>query len=157
MVNKRCQRSLSIIMDNINGLSAAMRKVFDLKAFVPSRDYQISREFYRDLGFRENWCNNEICEMEMENYRFLLQNFFVQELAGNFMMSLLVENLDEWWDFINRIDLSAKYTLQVVKAPAVQPWGVRVLFLSDPSGVLWHLTEQPKSSNEQACHLNNTL
>jgi len=27
----------------------------------------------------------------------------------------------------------------------MQPWGMRVLYLSDPTGVLWHIAERPKS------------
>jgi len=26
----------------------------------------------------------------------------------------------------------------------MQPWGIRVLYLSDPSGVLWHITDARK-------------
>lgn len=126
--------------------SESMRKVFDLKAFVPARNYGLSRAFYRELGFAENWANSEVCEMELDGCRFLLQNFYVAKLAANFMLSLQVADLDEWWEFIKRIDLQARYDLHLVRAPALQPWGLRVLYLSDPSGVLWHLTEQPKSA-----------
>lgn len=128
--------------------SETMRKVFDLKPFVPARDYELSRAFYRELGFQENWANNEVCEMELDGCRFLLQNFYVADLAANFMLSLEVADLDEWWDMISRIDLQARYDLHVVRAPALQPWGLRVLYLSDPSGVLWHLTEHPQSAEK---------
>jgi hypothetical protein len=30
-------------------------KVLNLMAFVPAKDFQLSRRFYRDLGFHENW------------------------------------------------------------------------------------------------------
>jgi uncharacterized glyoxalase superfamily protein PhnB len=29
-----------------------------------------------------------------------------------------------------------------LKKPALQPWGLRVGYLVDPSGVLWHLAER---------------
>ena len=121
-------------------------KVLDLKAFVPARDLELSKRFYLDLGFRENFGNDEICELERDGYRFLLQKFFVKEHAGNFMMSLMVENADTWWDHITKIGLKEKYDLHTARPPALQPWGLRVLYLSDPSGVLWHIVDQLKSS-----------
>jgi predicted lactoylglutathione lyase len=36
--------------------------VLDLKSFVPARDYELSRRFYRDLGFTENWGNKQAAE-----------------------------------------------------------------------------------------------
>src|SRR5215510_10840753 len=113
-------------------------KVLDLKAFVPAKDLELSKRFYLDLGFRENWGNQELCELEIDGYKFLLQKFFVKEHAHNFMMTLLVENADTWWDHITRIGLKDKYDLHMVRPPTLQPWGLRVLYLSDPSGVLWH-------------------
>ena len=118
-------------------------RVLDLNAFVPSRDFDLSKQFYSDLGFTLVWGNNEIAQFQIGSFRFLLQaNFYVKEHAGNFMMSLMVENADEWWDHIERVGLKEKYDLQMAKAPAMQPWGIRVLYLSDPSGVLWHIADK---------------
>ncbi len=119
--------------------------VFDVKAFVPARDYELSKAFYTDLGFTTNWSNNEIAELQMGSFRFLLQKFYVAEHAGNFMMSLGVENLDAWWEYIQQKEFPKKYPGIMCKAPALQPWGIRVLYLSDPSGVLWHIVERPKT------------
>jgi uncharacterized glyoxalase superfamily protein PhnB len=30
----------------------------------------------------------------------------------------------------------------MAKAPKLQPWGLRVLYLSDPTGVLWHIADR---------------
>jgi len=119
--------------------------VFDIKAFVPARDYELSKAFYTDLGFTTNWSNDEIAELQIGSFRFLLQKFYVAEHAGNFMMSLGVENLDAWWEYIQQKELTKKYPGIMCKAPAMQPWGIRVLYLSDPSGVLWHIVERPKA------------
>ena len=119
------------------------RAVLDLKTFLPAKDFEISRRFYHDLGFEEKWCNDEICEMEIGQYRFLLQNFHVPEFAQNFMMSLLVKDVDRWWSHILDLGLKEKYNLNLVRAPELQPWGLRVLYLSDPSGVLWHIAQDP--------------
>ncbi len=118
--------------------------VTDLKAFVPAKDSEVSRKFYTDLGFTINWSNEQIAELQVGSFRFLLQTFYVAEHAGNFMMSLQVEDADAWWEHIQRQELSKKYPGIMCKAPAMQPWGIRVLYLSDPSGVLWHITDGRK-------------
>ena len=117
-------------------------KVLDLKAFVPAKDFELSKRFYLDLGFRKNWGNDQACEFEMDGFRFLLQNFYVKELAENFMMSLTVEDADEWWEYIEKNQLQSKYKLFMAKPPELQPWGLRVLYLTDPTGVLWHIADR---------------
>jgi uncharacterized glyoxalase superfamily protein PhnB len=118
--------------------------VTNLMAFVPARDPALARQFYLDLGFTTNWSNDQIAELQIGSFRFLLQTFYVAEHAGNFMMSLAVEDADAWWDFIERQGIKEKYPGIMCKPPAMQPWGIRVLYLSDPSGVLWHITDQRK-------------
>lgn len=118
--------------------------VTDIKAFVPARDPNLAKAFYADLGFTVNWSNDEIAELQLGNFRFLLQKFYVPEHAGNFMMSLSVADLDAWWRYIQQKEFTRKYPGIMCKAPAMQPWGLRVLYLSDPTGVLWHIVENPK-------------
>lgn len=117
--------------------------VQDLRPFVPAKDFALSRQFYRDLGFKENWANEQVAEFEIGSYRFLLQNYFVKELAENFMMQMLVADADAWWTHIKKIGLADKYTLAMARPPALQPWGLRVLYLADPTGVLWHIADRP--------------
>ena len=119
--------------------------VTDLKPFVPAKDAALSREFYADLGFTINWSNDQIAELQIGSFRFLLQTFYVAEHAGNFMMSLAVEDADAWWEYIQKQDLVTKYPGIMCKPPQMQPWGIRVLYLSDPAGVLWHITDMRKS------------
>jgi hypothetical protein len=119
--------------------------VTDLKTFVPAKDLELSKKFYTDLGFGINWSNGEIAELQIGSFRFLLQRFYVAEHAGNFMMSLQVENADAWWEYIQRQEFERKYPGIMCKPPQMQPWGIRVLYLSDPTGVLWHITDMRKS------------
>jgi uncharacterized glyoxalase superfamily protein PhnB len=118
--------------------------VSDLRTFVPAKNPELSRQFYSDLGFTINWSNDQIAELQIGAFRFLLQTFYVQQWAENFMMSLTVDDADAWWEHIQRIQLKTKYPGIMCKAPAMQPWGLRVLYLSDPSGVLWHITDEKK-------------
>jgi uncharacterized glyoxalase superfamily protein PhnB len=120
-------------------------KILNLMAFVPAKDFGVSRQFYRDLGFHENWRDDQACELELEGYRFILQHFYVKDHAGNFMMSLMVQDADKWWEYIQATGLVKKYDLHMAKPPELQPWGLRVLYLTDPTGVLWHIADRPKS------------
>jgi catechol 2,3-dioxygenase-like lactoylglutathione lyase family enzyme len=118
--------------------------VTNLMPFVPARDYELSKRFYTDLGFKINFTNPQISELQAGSFRFLLQPFYVADHAGNFMMSLTVEDADAWWEHIQSLHLAEKYPGILCKPPVVQPWGLRVLYLSDPSGVLWHIVDGRK-------------
>jgi len=119
--------------------------VVSLRAFVPAKDPVLSKKFYSDLGFTINWSGDGVAELQIGSFRFLLQTFYVAEHAGNFMMSLGVEDADAWWEHIQRLELPQKYPGIICSPPAMQPWGIRVLYLSDPTGVLWHITDDRKS------------
>ena len=56
-------------------------------------------------------------------------------------MSLAVEDAAAWWEHIQRQEFTKKYPGIMCKPPAIQPWGIRVLYLSDPTGFLWHTTD----------------
>jgi uncharacterized glyoxalase superfamily protein PhnB len=119
--------------------------VTDIKAFVPAQDHGVSKAFYTDLGFTINWSDDQIAELQIGSFRFLLQKFYVAQHADNFMMSLNVEDVDAWWEYIQQHEFTKKYPGIMCKPPEMQPWGMRVLFLSDPTGVLWHIAENRKS------------
>jgi uncharacterized glyoxalase superfamily protein PhnB len=60
------------------------------------------------------------------------------------MMSMSVPDADAWWERIQRLGLKEKYNLGMANPPTLQPWGLRVLYLTDPTGVLWHISDRPK-------------
>jgi uncharacterized glyoxalase superfamily protein PhnB len=116
--------------------------VLELNAFLPSKDFGISKQFYSDLGFTLVWSNDEIAQFKVGSFTFLLTPFYVQQHAENFMMALMVEDADAWWKRIEDAGLKGKYSLHVAKPPVMQPWGIRVLYISDPTGVLWHIQDR---------------
>ncbi len=58
------------------------------------------------------------------------------------MMQLMVDDLDAWWVHINSLNLTTQFGVPALRAPAMQPWGLRVAYLIDPSGVLWHVAQR---------------
>jgi uncharacterized glyoxalase superfamily protein PhnB len=71
-----------------------------------------------------------------------LQKFHVQQHSENFMMSLTVDDADLWWQRFEQVGLREKYPKIMLRPPAMQPWGIRVLYVSDPTGVLWHIADR---------------
>lgn len=118
-----------------------MPAVNDIKAFIPARDYSASLAFYQAIGFSTNWSSEAVSEMQIGDSRFLLQNYYVREFAENCMLSLHVPDLESWWQFLLSLNLTESCPGCAMEVPVLQPWGLKVLYLRDPSGVLWHITE----------------
>ncbi len=68
--------------------------VVEIKAFVPARDFELSKAFYLALGFDVPWSSDDLARIQFGTARFLLQKCYAQGHAENFMMSLQVENVD---------------------------------------------------------------
>ncbi len=81
----------------------------ELKTFVPARDFRLSLLFYRDLGFEVPWETEELASLRMDRVSFLLQNFYVKELAENLMLHLLVDDVDGWWQSISTKRIAAGF------------------------------------------------
>jgi uncharacterized glyoxalase superfamily protein PhnB len=116
--------------------------ILELNAFVPAKDFELSKRFYSDVGFLLAWANDDIAKFQVGSFSFLLQKFHVQQHSENFMMSLTVDDADLWWQRFEQVGLREKYPKIMLRPPAMQPWGIRVLYVSDPTGVLWHIADR---------------
>ena len=108
------------------------------RPFVPSRDFELSKRFYEALGF-EKVLDSEVVIFRAGSGGFILQRFYAKDWAANCMMQLMVDDLDAWWRHVAALDLPARFGVPPARPPEVQPWGLRVMFLTDPSGILWHV------------------
>jgi catechol 2,3-dioxygenase-like lactoylglutathione lyase family enzyme len=122
----------------------------EAKAFVPARDFALSKQFYQDLGFVVAWSSDDLAYLLHGNASFLLQNFYDKTHADNFMMHLLVQDVEAWWRHVEAQGLTAKYGLKA-EPPADRPWGMRDFVLVDPTGVLWRIG-QNTPAGERAAH-----
>jgi uncharacterized glyoxalase superfamily protein PhnB len=86
------------------------------------------------------WSDKSLAYMHHGNTSFFLQNFYVKELADNFMMHLLVEDVDAWWANVQEKQIAPKYRVSILP-PEQRPWKMRDFVLIDPSGVLWRIAE----------------
>lgn len=112
--------------------------VVEIKAFVPSKDFEVSKKFYCDIGFELKSSSEQIAYLACESTSFLLQNFYLKTHAENFMMHMLANNADSWWSRIQENDIAKKYGVAVGE-PEDREWGIRDFTLTDPSGVLWRI------------------
>ena len=63
-----------------------------------------------------------------------------QIINGNpFLLSMSVDNLDQVYQKI--LDLDLGFDIDIIAAPAVMPWGQRLLFLSDPDGNILEIVQ----------------
>jgi catechol 2,3-dioxygenase-like lactoylglutathione lyase family enzyme len=110
----------------------------EIKAFVPARDFELSKRFYQDLGFTVAWSSDDLAYLHVGQSSFLLQKFYVQEHTDNFMMHLLVQDVEAWWEHVEKQDLASRYHVRAMP-PENRLWGIRDFILIDPSGVLWRI------------------
>jgi catechol 2,3-dioxygenase-like lactoylglutathione lyase family enzyme len=115
-------------------------RAIEIKAFVPAKDFERSKRFYEDLGFTKASDGDGVAYFHHGDVSFLLQDFYVEQLAGNLMMHLLVEDVDAWAHQAREARLAEKYDVRVTDVQ-LQPWGMRDFALTDPSGVLWRIAE----------------
>jgi catechol 2,3-dioxygenase-like lactoylglutathione lyase family enzyme len=111
------------------------------RPFLPARDFDVSRAFYEALGF-EKLLDSDVVIFGIGDSSFILQRYYVKEWAENFMMQLMVDDLERWWAHLEALHLPAAFGVTPPKPPAMQPWGLRVAYVYDPSGVLWHIAQR---------------
>ena len=116
--------------------------VIALRPFVPAKDFNTSLQFYSDLGFSPFPLGDGMASMHLGPFAFLLQSYDRKDFAEHFMMHLLVKDVEDWWARIAALDLASRYGVKSPAAPALQPWGLVVAYVWDPTGVLWHIAEE---------------
>ena len=118
-------------------------KYNSIEAFVPSgKDFHKSRQLFLELGFNINRESDDYVGFEKDNCKFILQNFDDEVFARNFMLSVKVDDLDEFWQEISEKNLPEKFGIKL-NAPKNFPWG-REVILIDIAGVCWHLHKENK-------------
>ena len=117
-------------MDNLNTV--------EIKAFVPAKDFELSKQFYIDLGFTKASDSDGIAYFCQGQCSFLLQDFYEKALAENLMMHLLVEDIQAWHRHVTTANLAGQYGVQASEV-IQQPWGMLDFVVRDPSGVLWRI------------------
>jgi hypothetical protein len=109
-----------------------------IRAFIGAKDFHLSRNFYKDLGFQESIISTNMSYFNVfDTLGFYLQNAYVQDWVDNSMLFLEVENVEEYYSELQNLALHQKYKNVKLVPIRTEEWG-REFFLHDPSGILWH-------------------
>lgn len=111
-----------------------------LRPFIGARDYEISRSFYRDLGFQGTDLGPDMCVFKTGDLAFYLQKAYVKDWIDNTMIFLEVDDVERYWNELLALDLPGRYAGTRLTPIRTYDWG-RECFLHDPSGILWHFGE----------------
>ena len=109
-----------------------------LRPFIGAKDYELSRRFYRELGFEETVLSHNMCVFKTGDLSFYLQDAYVQDWVDNTMLFLEVADLDGFWKDLLALDLPGKFPTAKLGAIRDLDWG-REGFIHDPAGNLWHV------------------
>lgn len=111
-----------------------------IRPFIGAKDFDLSRSFYRDLGFDETVIDTTLSVFKAEKMEFYLQNAYLKDWIDNTMVFLEVDNVDRYYQELLALDLPSKYMGVRLIPIRTEHWG-KECFLHDPSGILWHFGE----------------
>lgn len=111
-----------------------------IRPFLGAKDFNISRSFYKDLGFEESILTHNLSYFKTEGIGFYLQDAYVRDWIDNTMIFLEVDDVTRYWNELLALDLTTRYKDVRLVPIRELDWG-RECFLHDPSGILWHIGE----------------
>jgi hypothetical protein len=108
-----------------------------IRPFIGAKDFDLSRSFYRDLGFEEVVLTNDMSLFKTSRIGFYLQKAYIKDWVDNSMIFVEVADVENYWKKLLALNLTTKYK-QVKLTPIKHyDWG-KECFVHDPSGILWH-------------------
>lgn len=113
------------------------QKLKSIRPFLGSLNFDVSRSFYRDLGFQEIILSTNMSLFKMQEFGFYLQDAYVKEWVDNTMVFMEVADADLFWKELSELRLTEKYKDARVKPVVTYEWG-KECFVHDPAGILWH-------------------
>lgn len=115
-------------------------KAKSIRPFIGAKDFKLSREFYRDLGFQETVLFHNMSIFMTDGLGFYLQDAYVKDWIDNTMLFLEVQDVERFWKELQALDITTKYKSVKLNPIRVLDWG-KECFIHDPSGILWHIGE----------------
>ena len=124
-------------------------KVAEIKPFIGSRDYEVSKAFYQAIGWNLVFDSPDIAELQLGENHVYLQRYYERKWCENSMLHITVEDAQAWYDRIKAVLDNHKYGAARADAPRMQSYGALVTFVWDPVGILLHFA-QPAESEKQS-------
>tara|TARA_Y100001968_G_C19152140_1_gene616700 strand:+ start:327 stop:668 length:342 start_codon:yes stop_codon:yes gene_type:complete len=110
-------------------------KVESIRAFIPCKDYEISKAFYTEIGFIAEALTDHLTLLKNGNTTAFLQRFYDEALAQNFMLQVCVSDIVQAHKLC-----SGSIHKQKISDISSETWG-KVFYLWGPSGELLHITQ----------------
>jgi hypothetical protein len=120
-------------------------KAVSIRPFIGSKDFNLSRKFYRDLGFEETVLSPDMSVFKTDAIQFYLQDAYVKDWIDNTMIFVEVDDVDRYWKELSDLDLPVNYPGVRLVPIRDDDWG-RECFLHDPAGILWHFGQFAKTN-----------
>ena len=127
---------MSALSQNSSSLTAS-----NLKTFIGAKEFEVSRDFYVALGWRLNFEEGDLAELELNGCRFYLQRYYQKHWCNNSMMYMNVEDATAWHAHIQQVLSKKSFGASRTKEPTKQDFAKLVTHMWDPSGILWHLAQ----------------
>lgn len=111
-----------------------------IRPFMGAKNFEVSRNFYRDWGFEETIIAYNMSVFKTGNISFYLQDAYIQDWIDNTMIFLEVEDVEKYWSKLVVLNLTDKYKEAKISPIKTYDWG-KECFVHDPAGILWHIGE----------------
>ncbi len=111
-----------------------------IRPFIGAKDFDVSRRFYKDLGFEESIISKDLSVFHSGSLSFYLQAAYVKDWVDNTMIFMEVDDVEGFYKELLTLDLPSKYKDVRIKPISHLDWGSEC-FVHDPSGILWHFGE----------------
>ena len=112
-------------------------RIKSIRPFIGANNFEVSRQFYRDLGFEEVVLFSNMSLFQNETVGFYLQDAYVKDWVDNTMVFMEVEDVNIMYSELQQLNLPLKYPSVRLIPVKNHDWGSEI-FLHDPSGILWH-------------------
>ncbi|RXG31411.1 VOC family protein [Leeuwenhoekiella palythoae] len=109
-----------------------------IRPFIGAKDFEISRAFYRAMGFEEVLLPPKMALFRIGDFGFYLQDYYAKDWVDNTMLFLEVEDLVAHLVQLKALALPDRFPGVRVSDIVHNDWGSE-FFVHDPSGILWHI------------------
>jgi catechol 2,3-dioxygenase-like lactoylglutathione lyase family enzyme len=116
----------------------------DQRAFLPTKDFDQSIDFYTRMGWTVAFRDHSLALMELGASHFFLQRAYLKEWAENMMLHLVVDNTKAWFDKATEVKASGNFDTVKIRPAHREPYGATVTHVIDPAGVLLHFAQFDK-------------
>lgn len=109
-----------------------------VRPFIGAKDFNLSRAFYKTIGFEELTITKDMSFFRSDNFGFYLQNYYAKDWVDNTMVFLELEQPKIYLETLKNLNLTKTFKGVKLSKMVYNDWG-NEFFLHDPSGILWHI------------------